>query len=162
MKKLDGYKRRVSQLEDQLDRQLVDIEILHNKMHHAVGAEYLQLAEDLALARMKTDIMRDSLDKAKDVLKTHQVEMQSPEYQDASKRMDAINKDVAKLEKTITKTYNTLRSQLDDVYDLCAEYDGLNSKYRGEVNTWLMSSYRWLAYLHGAVAKLARYPDKIR
>jgi len=160
--KIQDMKMRVSRLEDQLDRHLVDIEVLTNKLSDADGAEYASLAEDLALARMKTDIMRESLDKAKDDLKSEEAVIQSSEYQDALKRMDVIKKDVTKAEKTISKTYDTLRSQLDDAFALCNEYDRLNSQYVGEVNTWLMPSYRWLNYIYTRLNRLLRDDRRIR
>jgi len=162
MARLDALKRRVKVLEDQLDRQLVDVEVLTGRMDSTQGAEYDQVAEGLALARMKTDVMRESLDKAKDSLKSAEAEVQSSEYQDAFKRMDAIKKDVTKAEKAITKTYDTLRSQLDEVYDLCEEHDRLNRRYRGVASPWLMPSYRWLTYLHSRMSKLLRDDKKIR
>ena len=148
MQKIDTLKRRVSQLDDQLSRQLVDVETLRNRLYTTSGEDYTQVAEDLAVALMKVDIMQESLDKARSDIEAEEAVVHSPEYVDAVKRMVDIRKDVTKLEDTISKTYETLRSQLDKASRLCKDYDRLSSRYHGTYNTWLMSSYRWLSYLH--------------
>jgi len=163
MMKMYALKRRVSQLEDQLDKQIEDVEVKQGRLDSADGHDYGQIAEDIALSKMKVEVMQHALDKTKDDLKSEEAVMQSPAHQDALKKMDDIKKDISKADKTITKTYDTLRSQLDDFAKLCKDYDRLNRQYLGaDGNTWVMSSYRWPSYLYHRMARIVRDASKVR
>jgi len=146
---LDKAQDRVDILQNQLDRQLADIEILEGRLQYADGQEYRQVVEDLALAKMKTDIMRQAVSKAEDDLEAAEVHTRSQDHKDAVKKMDSTKKDIDKITQAIDDTYQDLRSQLLEFKGLCDSYDSL-AVSRGVVSpsARIRSHYQWPSYLY--------------
>jgi len=157
--KIDALKVRVDQLEDQLSGHLVDVEILQNKLGLASGSDYIKVVEDLAVARMKTEVMQEALDKARSDVAAEEAEMKSPEYKSAWRKMASLKSDADKLADEVASHYDDFRSALEKMTSVCGDYDRLARQYQDQdPNKWMMSSYRWPSYLQIKMSRIARRP----
>jgi len=153
---ISTLKRRISQLEGKYAEQVKATEGLKTRLDDAGGADYDQLSEGLALARMKVDVMREALDKAKDDLKSTEVRLKSSEYKDAVKKMTGIKSDNEKTVQDIDETVDHLVDLIEGLQKSCKDYDRLSVMVEGRSHPYgHFYSYGWIVMLKTYLDKLS-------
>ena len=148
-------KRRVSQLEKKLADKMDDAKDLKSRMSESDGLDD-KVTEDLALTRMKAEVIRDALDKAKDDLKSEEARIKSSDYKDAVKKMNNIKSDNKKTVKVIDEKVQDLMLLIDSLQKSCKDYDRLRRQVSDEISPYgLFYTYGWIVLLKNHLEDLS-------
>jgi len=152
---IDEMKRRITRLEAVLSSETDKTQDLADKVTNTSGLDD-KSTSDLALAKMKVEVIRQSLDDAKADLKDEETRMTSPEYRAVVKRLDASRSDIDKKVSVIDDTVTSLIDQVDDLVKSCKDYDRLKYQLDGHPDLYgHLSSYGWIVLLKSYLDRLS-------
>jgi len=150
-------------LRDRIDIASSRIDELHQKASNLEKrlSDTYSLEEMAELARMLTEVRSDieyiemARQKTESQLEDELTRHKSSEYRSAVKRMDQIKSDNKRRVQDIDKTMHDLLDQIDELHQVCREYDALHRKHIRTVSPYgLMNRYGWINILQGYLRSL--------